>query len=96
MSHGDAAPPCNSLKQEGNSCDTLRHGLEWQKSQKALKTLAIPAGFEPATHGVEIRYSSRFLILIEKPKITSVRPTTDLPPKPREQTAIKVVNRRQR
>jgi hypothetical protein len=23
----------------------------------ALKSLAIPAGFEPATHGVEIRYS---------------------------------------
>jgi hypothetical protein len=22
-----------------------------------LKSLAIPAGFEPATHGVEIRYS---------------------------------------
>jgi hypothetical protein len=25
----------------------------------ALKSLAIPAGFEPATHGVEIRYSVR-------------------------------------
>ena len=27
------------------------------KRRNALKTLAIPAGFEPATHGVEIRYS---------------------------------------
>jgi len=26
-------------------------------SPKYLKPLAIPAGFEPATHGVEIRYS---------------------------------------
>jgi hypothetical protein len=36
----------------------------------------VPAGFEPATRGVEILYSSRFLILIEKPKVTSVRPAT--------------------
>ena len=26
MSHGLAALPCNSLKQEGNDCDTARHG----------------------------------------------------------------------
>jgi hypothetical protein len=39
--------------------------------------LAIPAGLEPATRGVENRYSSRFCILIEKPKVTAARPTTD-------------------
>jgi hypothetical protein len=27
------------------------------KTRKAKQVLAIPAGFEPATHGVEIRYS---------------------------------------
>jgi hypothetical protein len=27
------------------------------KSQGAASEVAIPAGFEPATHGVEIRYS---------------------------------------
>jgi site-specific DNA recombinase len=55
-----------------------------------------PAGLEPATRGAEIRYSFRFLILIEKPKATTLRPTTDWPPKPREQRSIKVVNLRQR
>jgi hypothetical protein len=57
MSHGVTAEPCNPLKQEGNSCDTMRHGKGFRKSQKPLILLAIPAGFEPATHGVEIRYS---------------------------------------
>jgi hypothetical protein len=33
-----------------------------------VEVLAIPAGLEPATRGVEIRYSSRFLVFIEKPK----------------------------
>jgi hypothetical protein len=32
-----------------------------------LKSLAIPAGFEPATHGVEIRYS--------EPARLALRPT---------------------
>jgi hypothetical protein len=57
MSHGVTAAVCNPLKQEGNSCDIVRHGKGFQKSQKPLILLAIPAGFEPATHGVEIRYS---------------------------------------
>ena len=56
MSHGVTAAPCNPLKQEGNSCDTVRHGGGSLKSQKPLILLAIPAGLEPATHGVEIRY----------------------------------------
>src|SRR3981189_936262 len=57
MSHGATAALCNPLKQEGNNCDTVRHGKGFQGSQKSLISLAIPAGFEPATHGVEIRYS---------------------------------------
>ena len=43
---------------------------------------SIPVRFEPATHEVEIRYSPR--------------PATDWPPKPRQQTAITVVNHRKR
>ena len=35
----------------------LRHGIDRQESQKALKILVIPAGLEPAARGVEIRYS---------------------------------------
>jgi hypothetical protein len=31
--------------------------LEVEYFRKCLILLAIPAGFEPATHGVEIRYS---------------------------------------
>ena len=57
LSHGLAATRCNSLKQEGNNCDMVRHRKGSRKTQKALILLAIPAGFEPATHGVEIRYS---------------------------------------
>ena len=34
-----------------------QHGINENKTRIALKSLAIPAGFEPATHGVEIRYS---------------------------------------
>ncbi len=44
MSQGIAAAPCNSLKQEGNDCDTVRHGNGFQISQKPLILLAIPAG----------------------------------------------------
>ncbi len=57
MSHGTAGDLCNSLKQDGNSCDTVRHRTGAQKSQKPLILLAVPAGLEPATRGVEIRYS---------------------------------------
>ena len=59
MSHGLAATVRNSLKQHGNSCDTERHELQSVKFEKRLILLAIPAGFEPATRGVEIRYSIR-------------------------------------
>jgi hypothetical protein len=61
MSRVVAAIPCNSLKQEGNGCDMRRHELDEQKSEKWLILLAIPAGLEPATRGVEIRYSIRWI-----------------------------------
>jgi hypothetical protein len=35
----------------------MRHGFDANKTRIALKSLAIPAGLEPATRGVEIRYS---------------------------------------
>jgi hypothetical protein len=34
-----------------------QHGINENRTLIPLKSLAIPAGFEPATHGVEIRYS---------------------------------------
>ena len=34
----------------------MQHGFFENKPPIASKTLAIPAGFEPATHGVEIRF----------------------------------------
>ena len=37
--------------------DQVRHRTGAYKSQKPLILLAIPAGLEPATRGVEIRYS---------------------------------------
>ena len=48
---------CKSLKQQGNVCNILQHGAAGIWPTNSLKSLAIPAGFEPATHGVEIRYS---------------------------------------
>jgi hypothetical protein len=57
LSHGLTATFRNSLKQHGNGCDIERHYLGGRKFKKRLILLAIPAGFEPATHGVEIRYS---------------------------------------
>ena len=33
------------------------HEFNENRARISLKSLAIPAGFEPATHGVEIRYS---------------------------------------
>jgi hypothetical protein len=36
---------------------TVGHGFSKKRTLIPLKSLAIPAGFEPATHGVEIRYS---------------------------------------
>src|SRR3984893_6093796 len=35
----------------------MRRGFNENTTRISLKSLAIPAGFEPATHGVEIRYS---------------------------------------
>jgi hypothetical protein len=35
----------------------IGHGFNGNWTHISLKSLAIPAGFEPATHGVEIRYS---------------------------------------
>jgi hypothetical protein len=57
MSHGLTATVRNPLKQGGNECDIERHEIDGAKFKKCLILLAIPAGFEPATHGVEIRYS---------------------------------------
>jgi hypothetical protein len=37
-------------------CDMVHEFIE-NRTRMPLKSLAIPAGFEPATHGVEIRYS---------------------------------------
>jgi hypothetical protein len=37
-------------------CDMVHEFIE-NRTRISLKSLAIPAGFEPATHGVEIRYS---------------------------------------
>jgi hypothetical protein len=48
MSHGLTALVRNSLKQEGNDCDTERHELDGSKSKKCLILLAIPAGKQPA------------------------------------------------
>jgi hypothetical protein len=36
---------------------SMGHGFNGNWTCISLKSLAIPAGFEPATHGVEIRYS---------------------------------------
>ena len=40
-----------------NLAQQAQHDLKIKISHKYLILLAIPAGFEPATHGVEIRYS---------------------------------------
>jgi hypothetical protein len=37
------------------------HGFNENRTLISLKSLTIPAGFEPATHGVEIRYSRSLL-----------------------------------
>jgi hypothetical protein len=45
------------LKSKGFLSDWIRHENNENRTNIALKTLAIPAGLEPATRGVEIRYS---------------------------------------
>jgi hypothetical protein len=57
MSHGLIAHVRNSLKPIENDCDMVRHKIDGAKFRKCLILLAIPAGLEPATRGVEIRYS---------------------------------------
>ncbi len=47
-------------------CGMVHEFIE-NRTRIPLKSLAIPAGFEPATHGVEIRYS--------KPPRLALRPT---------------------
>jgi hypothetical protein len=55
--HGLIGNGRERLKSEGFIRYPAVHGISALNSNSALKTLAIPAGFEPATHGVEIRYS---------------------------------------
>ena len=57
MTHGLTGTVRNPLKQGGNECDIERHETDGAKFKKYLILLAIPAGLEPATRGVEIRYS---------------------------------------
>jgi hypothetical protein len=45
------------LKSKGFPNYEAAHDVKTEKAIMPLKSLAIPAGFEPATHGVEIRYS---------------------------------------
>jgi hypothetical protein len=51
---GSAGEP---LRFQGNSAQQAQHDLGVLNSIKPLNLLAIPAGLEPATRGVEIRYS---------------------------------------
>ena len=57
MSHGLNGTRRESPVLKGFLKYEAGHGISADKSPIILKTLAIPAGFEPATHGVEIRYS---------------------------------------
>jgi hypothetical protein len=54
------------------------HGFNENRTRISLKSLAIPAGFEPATHGVEIRYSDRLRIEGAgiKPELSEARART--------------------
>jgi hypothetical protein len=55
--HGLTGTVRESLKLKGFPRYRTVHRNSALNSIIALKSLAIPAGFEPATHGVEIRYS---------------------------------------
>ena len=57
VSHALSGIEKDCLKLKGFSDHGMRHGSGASIDPKPLKKLAIPAGFEPATHGVEIRYS---------------------------------------
>jgi hypothetical protein len=45
------------LISKGFSSYRTVHGFELERPAILLQLLAIPTGFEPVTHGVEIRYS---------------------------------------
>jgi hypothetical protein len=57
VSHGLSGTNQESLISKGFLGYEMRHGLKENGTGISLRLLAIPAGFEPATHGVEIRYS---------------------------------------
>ena len=44
------------------------HSFNENRTRISLKSLAIPAGFEPATHGVEIRHFYRCRIPCRRPR----------------------------
>src|SRR6266516_962984 len=46
----------------------MRHRFNANRTRISLKSLAIPAGFEPATHGVEIRHSADHRLTTETPR----------------------------
>ena len=57
MYHGLSGTKRESLISKGFLHFGMVHEFSENKARIPLKSLAIPAGFEPATHGVEIRYS---------------------------------------
>src|SRR5271163_2898296 len=57
VSHGRSGTKREGLNLKGFLQYEMRHGFGENGTGISLKSLAIPAGFEPATHGVEIRYS---------------------------------------
>ena len=57
MSRRFAGTTREALEIQGNLAQQAQHDLRVETRYNVLNLLAIPAGFEPATHGVEIRYS---------------------------------------
>jgi hypothetical protein len=55
--HGQDGTRRESLILKGFLKYAVGHVFSENRTLISLKSLAIPAGFEPATHGVEIRYS---------------------------------------
>jgi hypothetical protein len=56
--HGLIGTKRERLKPKGFLRCGMVHGFDENRTRIPLKVLAIPAGFEPATHGVEICYST--------------------------------------
>jgi hypothetical protein len=80
--HGLVGTKRESLKLKGFlHFEMVRTFIE-NRTGMALKSLAIPAGFEPATHGVEIRSQSNNLNYLGLPCTIGVpsHPVTDLFP----------------